>query len=136
MQNLDWIVGHIFLTGPLHKSFGLFRAPNHASTQCLKAIMVQNFKSSWLFRPNFEVFDPKHSLPAFTPSISRKTRGEGEKWLWYLDSAPLNYPGTDTLVFAFWLAETYVFLAFLPIPSQSIIFNINNRWLFTRLLHS
>jgi hypothetical protein len=48
----------------------------------------------------------KQSLPAFTPSISGKTRGDGEKWLRYLDSASINYPGTDTLVLAFFLAET------------------------------
>ncbi len=50
----------------------------------------------------------KQSLPAFTPSISGKTRGDGEKWLWYLDSASLNYPGTDTLVLVIELAEICV----------------------------
>jgi hypothetical protein len=50
----------------------------------------------------------KQSLPAFTPSISGKTRGDGEKWLSYLDSASLNYPGTDTLVLAIELAEICV----------------------------
>jgi hypothetical protein len=50
----------------------------------------------------------KQSLPALTPSISGKTRGDGEKWLWYLDSASLNYPGTDTLVPAIELAEICV----------------------------
>ncbi len=50
----------------------------------------------------------KQSLPAFTPSISGKTRGDGEKWLWYLDSASLNYPGTDTLVHVIELAEICV----------------------------
>jgi hypothetical protein len=47
----------------------------------------------------------KQSLPAFTPSISGKTRGDGEKWLRYSDSASINLPGTDTLIFAFFLAE-------------------------------
>jgi hypothetical protein len=50
----------------------------------------------------------KQSLPVFTPSISGKTRGDGVKWLWYLDSASLNYPRTDTLVPAIELAEICV----------------------------
>jgi hypothetical protein len=50
----------------------------------------------------------KQSLPAFTPSISGKTRGDGEKWLLYLDFVSLNYPGTNTLVPAIELAEICV----------------------------
>jgi hypothetical protein len=38
----------------------------------------------------------------------RETRGAPEELLWYLDSASLNYTETDTLVLAFWLAETCV----------------------------
>jgi hypothetical protein len=52
----------------------------------------------------------KQSLAQFTPSISGKTRGDGEKWLWYLDSASLNYPGTDTLVLVIELAEICVMI--------------------------
>ncbi len=50
----------------------------------------------------------KQSLPAFTPSISGKTRGDGEKWLWYLDSASLNYPGTVILISVIFLVEMCV----------------------------
>ncbi len=63
------------------------------------------------FRPEMPRILPKtskQSLPAFTPSISGKTRSDGEKWLRYLESASINYPGTDTLVLAFFLAETCV----------------------------
>ncbi len=68
--------------------------------------------------PNFDFFmnwvpeslpkTSKQSLPAFTPSISGKTRGDWEKRLWYLNSASLNYPGTDTLDPAIELAEICV----------------------------
>ncbi len=74
--------------------------------------LVQNFDFfiNWVSEsPRFSL--PKTSkqpLPAFTPSISGKTRGDGEKWLWYLDSAPVNYLRSDSLVLAFWLAETCV----------------------------
>ncbi len=53
----------------------------------------------------------KQSLPAFTSSISGKTRGDGkmmEKWLWYLDSATLNYPGTVILISVIFLVEMCV----------------------------
>ncbi len=53
----------------------------------------------------------KQSIPEITPSISGKTRGDWEKWLWYLDSASLNYPGTDTLVLAIDLAEICVIIS-------------------------
>ncbi len=95
----------------------------------------------YYFDPNYDFFinwrpemprislpkTTKQSLPAFTPSISGKTRGDGEKWLRYLDSASLNYPETDTLVLAFFLAETCVIGS-----SESRLYSTNK---FIRLSH-
>jgi hypothetical protein len=60
-----------------------------------------NWVPAWVGLPKTS----KQTLPAFTPSISGKTKGDGEKWLRYLDSASLNYPGTDTLGPAIELAD-------------------------------
>jgi hypothetical protein len=86
--------------------------------------LVQNFDFfiNWVPEsPRFSL--PKTSkqpLPAFTPSISGKTRGDREKCLWYLDSAPVNYPRSDSLVLAFWLAVTCVTLIFNEIETADI----------------
>jgi hypothetical protein len=78
----------------------------------------------------------KQSLPAFTPSISGKTRGDGVKWLWYLDSASLNYPGTDTLVPAIELAEICVIEDFLEILFSKKIYHIPLGYIILNLFHS
>ncbi len=75
--------------------------------ECYYLVLNFDFLINWcLEMPRISLSKTsKKSLPAFTLSIFGKTRGHWEKWLWYLDSAPINYPGTDTLVPAIELAE-------------------------------
>ncbi len=59
-------------------------------------------------RSTLRLFRCYYLVPAFTPSISGKNRGDREKWLWFLDSASVNYPRSDIRISVIFLAETCV----------------------------